>query len=95
MYKLFLTTVCLFFLLAGCVTTRPEIIPDNTGDSVVMLQVKDAISQPGVVKATVTWLWWYAPVCFIALMWAVKTFFMTKCECDPNCIKPTPPINEE
>ena len=52
-------------IVAGC-NTSPSIIPDTSGDNVVMLQLKDQISQPGGVKASYGWVFWYVPIVIIS-----------------------------
>ena len=74
------------FLLCSC-STAPEVIPDTTGDSVAMLRLKEELKQVGNPIDNKNWLWWYAPVALISMMWAVKRFFLTNCiEEDPDII---------
>ena len=60
-------SILLLILIAACDTT-PVIIPDNTSDNVVMLQLKDAIAQPGPIKQSYGWVIWYVPIAIISLM---------------------------
>ncbi len=71
----------LAFALAGC-ETMPVIIPDKTGDNVIMMTLKDQIAQSGTIQPSYGWLFWYAPIFFIALMWAWREFIHKSVECD-------------
>ena len=76
----------LLFLLCSC-STAPEVIPDPTDDSVAMLRLKEELKQIGNPIDNKNWLWWYAPVALISIMWAVKHLFLRKCiEEDPDTI---------
>lgn len=59
-------------LTIGCDTT-PKIIPDTTGDSVLMMKLKHDIASNDV-DCNSGWLFWYIPIAVIALMWAYKEF---------------------
>lgn len=60
-------------VLASCRTTPlPIIIPDTTPDNVVIQGYKDQIEEPGPAKQSYSWLFWYAPICVITLMWAYR-----------------------
>jgi hypothetical protein len=76
----------ILFVLCSC-STAPEVIPDPTDDSVAMLRLKEELKQIGNPVDNKNWLWWYAPVAIISLMWAVKHLFLRKCiEEDPDII---------
>ena len=70
MVKLYLLLISL--LTIGCDTT-PKIIPDTTGDSVLMMKLKHDIASNDV-DCNSGWLFWYIPIAVIALMWAYKEF---------------------
>lgn len=83
-------------IVAGC-NTSPVIIPDTSGDSVVMLQLKDQITQPGGVKPSYGWVLWYVPIVIIASLWSYREFVRRPLLCEEDGklkdeIKtPTPP----
>ena len=58
-------------LLVGC-ATDPVIIPDTTSDNVVMMQLKDHIGQPGPIEPSYGWIFWYAPVGLLMVMWGYR-----------------------
>jgi len=60
-------------LLSSCSIT-PEIIPTERRDSPMTLKLKDGIDDPGVKENNYSWLFWYAPVAAISLLWAKKEF---------------------
>lgn len=74
MVKLYLLLISL--LTIGCNTT-PKIIPDTTGDSVLMMKLKHDIASNDV-DCSYGWLFWYIPIAVIALMWAYKEFIKKK-----------------
>lgn len=61
----------LSLILVGCSTT-PQIIPDTTTDNVVMMQLKDSINHPGPTPPSYGWIFWYAPVAVLAMMWGYR-----------------------
>jgi hypothetical protein len=71
MVKLYLLLISLLTL--GC-ASEPKIIPDTTGDSIQMMKLKHDIVSGSTIEPSYGWLFWYAPVALIALMWAYKTF---------------------
>jgi len=73
--------VCIMLIMSfmsGCKCVAPEIIPDNTGDSVIMMDIKSKIEQGKEIGKDNSWLWWYAPVLFLVVAWGVKEFFLKK-----------------
>ena len=64
----YLMLLTMFFV--SC--TTPQIIPDNTGDNVVMMQLKDNILQEGPIKPSYGWVFWYVPVAIIIIMWGYR-----------------------
>jgi hypothetical protein len=82
----FLKPLLLTIILTGC-STEPSIVPDTTADNVVMLSLKDQISQPGGVKPTYGWLFWYCPVAVLGLMWGYRNLIKKPIDCleeEPN-----------
>ena len=84
-------------LLFGC-NVSPAIVPDMSGDSVVMLQLKDQIAQTGGVKASYGWVLWYAPIAVITALWAYREFVRRPLLCedgqqkDEPVVKPDQPV---
>jgi len=72
--------------LASCATT-PVMIPDNTKDNIVMMQLKDEIAQEGAAKPSYGWTLWYFPVVIIAFMWAYREFIRKPILCDDGLVK--------
>jgi hypothetical protein len=81
-YILFFTVL---MLLVSC--TTPFIVPDETSDNVVMMQIKDEIKQTGASRPSYGWTLWYAPVVIIALLWAWREFIRRPMVCDDGLIK--------
>ena len=75
--KIFLFVMSFSFVLLGCRTTSPEIIPAKGVDNVVIARIRDDILQPGVSKVEHGWLWWYVPAAIITILWAIKTLFIS------------------
>jgi len=75
--------VCLAVLLflAGCKCVGPEIIPDTTGDSVVMMSLKAQIEKNQKLEQNWSWIFWYLPVLFLVVAWGYKEFFTKKKSC--------------
>jgi cytochrome bd-type quinol oxidase subunit 2 len=86
----------LFFTvsLLGCDTT-PKIIPDTTGDSAVMLSIKKSIENQSTDTTGYGWLFWYAPVALIALLWAYREFIRKPLLCDDGDVKDEPEDKKE
>ena len=60
----------LFALLAAC-NTVPQIVPDTSGDSVIMKRLDWEISQGGNGSSW-GWILWYLPIVTLVLAWAWK-----------------------
>jgi hypothetical protein len=80
--------------LFGCDTT-PRIIPDTTGDSAVMLSIKKSIEHQSTDTTGYGWLFWYAPVALIALLWAYREFIRKPLLCDDGDVKDEPEEKKE
>jgi hypothetical protein len=84
-----LTTILAFALLTvlmiSC-NTEPEIKPSITGDSPMMLKIKNDIEQGKQVTTGYAWILWYLPVVFLVVAWGWKEFINKKMlrECE-NC----------
>lgn len=81
-----LKPLLLTIVLAGCSNT-PVIVPDKTGDSVIMMQIKDQIAQAGTVKPTYGWLFWYGPLAILGMMWGYRNLIKKPINCleeEPN-----------
>ena len=78
----------------GCDTT-PKIIPDHTGDSAVMLSIKKSIEHQSADTTGYGWLFWYAPVALIAMLWAYREFIRKPLLCDDGDVKDEPAEKKE
>jgi len=79
-WKMFIAILSISVLIAfaSCQSVAPEIVPDNTADSVIMMDIKSKIEQGKEVRKDNSWLWWYAPVLFLVVAWGIKEFFLKK-----------------
>jgi len=78
MKKISLLLIPLF--LAGCFSaTKPEMIPDQTTDSVIMLKLKHEIMNGDKISQNWGWILWYLPVLFLVVAWAWKEFISKRC----------------
>jgi hypothetical protein len=78
-----------FLVLVGC-STNPYIVPDTTSDNVVMMQIKDNISQPGPTVFSYGWLFWYGPVAVLGMMWGYRNLIKKPIDCiekEPESLK--------
>lgn len=76
-------------ILAACDTT-PTIIPDTTKDNPIILGMKDRINEPGITHQSYSWVFWYAPVFIISLLWAYREFIRKPLLCDDGEQKDEP-----
>ena len=77
MKKIWALILVLALAFAGCDTT-PEIIPDITGDNVIMMDIKSQIENNKMVKDDYSWVIWYLPILFLVVAWGYKEFFTKK-----------------
>jgi hypothetical protein len=77
MKKIWAIVLVLAFVFAGCDTT-PEIVPDITGDNVIMMDIKSQIENNKMVKDDYSWVIWYLPILFLVVAWGYKEFFVKK-----------------
>ena len=78
MRKLWALVLVVALAVAACNSTGPEIVPDITGDSVIMLDIKSQIENNKMVKDDYGWVIWYIPVLFLVVAWGWKEFFGKK-----------------
>lgn len=78
--RLIISTIVLFLLLA-CDTT-PKIIPDTTPDNPIILGMKDRINEPGASHTSYSWVFWYAPLVVISMLWAYREYIRKPLLCD-------------
>jgi len=78
MKKLWALVLIVALGVAACQSTTPAIIPDITGDSVVMLDIKSQIENNKMVKNDYGWVIWYLPILFLVVAWGWKEFFGKK-----------------
>jgi hypothetical protein len=77
MKKIWAIVLVLALVFAGCDTT-PEIVPDITGDNVIMMDIKSQIENNKMVKDDYSWVIWYLPILFLVIAWGYKEFFTKK-----------------
>ena len=78
MRKIWALVLVVALAVAACNSTGPEIVPDITGDSVIMLDIKSQIEHNKTVKDDYSWVIWYLPVLFLVVAWGWKEFFGKK-----------------
>jgi hypothetical protein len=79
----YITILFSALVLAAC-DTMPVIVPDNTSDNVVMMQLKDSISQPGPTPPSFGWVIWYFPVAVISMMAAWRYLIKKPVVCEED-----------
>jgi hypothetical protein len=60
-------------VLVGCHTT-PMVIPDMSSDSAMTLKIKHSLEHDVPIATGYAWIFWYAPICILALGWGWKEF---------------------
>jgi len=78
-------------LFLGACCTTPEIVPDTTEDSVIMLSLKEQIARNNKIETGWGWIAWYLPVLIIVGAWVwreliKKPFVCETCEFEKNKI---------
>jgi len=69
-------------LIAGCQSVGPEIIPNTTGDSVIMLSLKEQIAKNSKIDTGYGWVIWYVPVLIIVVAWTWREYVKKSPVCD-------------
>jgi hypothetical protein len=69
-------------VIAGCKCVGPEIIPDNTGDSVIMLSLKEQIEKNSKIDTGYGWVIWYIPVLILVVAWTWREYVKKHPVCD-------------
>lgn len=69
--KYLMSLIC--FIMVSC-STLPVVVPDTTEDNVILLQAKEQIKNNGQVQPSYGWVFWYAPIGIIAIMWGFREF---------------------
>jgi hypothetical protein len=64
-------------LLSAC-AIRPEIIPDTTQDSVMLMKIKNDIEQGNKIESGWGWILWYLPVLFLVVAWGYRELIAKK-----------------
>lgn len=76
-------------LLSAC-SSDPIIVPDTTSDNVVMMELKDRIAEPGTYSSSYGWLFWYAPLATLLILWGYRHLIKKPIDCieqEPDSIK--------
>lgn len=66
-------------MLTACASSGPEVVMSKGPDNPIVMKMKHDIMAGNPNPPSNSWLWWYAPVAGIAVMWAVKYLFFRKC----------------
>ena len=67
-------------LLSAC-SSDPIIVPDTTSDNVVMMELKDRIAEPGTYSSSYGWLFWYAPLATLLILWGYRHLIKKPIDC--------------
>lgn len=67
-------------LLTAC-STAPQIVPDNTSESVILKKINHEINTGTTFQTGWQWILWYLPLVFLVVTWGWKQF-MRPC---PDC----------
>lgn len=81
--------------LAACASTNPEIVPDNTSDSVILKKINHEIASGEVFKTGWQWILWYLPFVFLVVSWGWRQFIRMPIHCDEPCPEPKEEKKEE
>lgn len=76
-------------LLSAC-SSDPIIVPDTTSDNVVMMELKDRIAEPGTYSSSYGWLFWYAPLATLLILWGYRHLIKKPIDCieqEPDSLK--------
>lgn len=67
-------------MLYGC-SISPQIIPDTTGDSAMLLKIKSDIEKGKDLQTGYGWILWYLPVLFLVCAWGYRELIAKKPDC--------------
>jgi hypothetical protein len=84
-----ITHIIWVLFAAGC-SSNPIIIPDNTKDNVVVLEIKNRINDPQASSTSYGWLFWYAPLAILLILWGWRNLVKKPIDCvekEPNSLK--------
>lgn len=73
-----LTLLGAIILLVGC-KTAPEIIRPNGLENPILVKLRNDANSTVPIAPSYSWLWWYAPLAIISLLWTIKYLFLRKC----------------
>ena len=82
MNRLTLVLLAAAAAITGCQCVGPEIIPDTTGDSVIMLSLKEQIAKNSKIDTGYGWVIWYIPVLIIVVAWTWREYVKKPPVCD-------------
>ena len=68
-------------LLAAC-STAPQIVPDNTSESVILKKINHEINTGTTFQTGWQWILWYLPLVFLVVTWGWKQFIRPCPDCE-------------
>jgi len=68
-------------LLAAC-STAPQIVPNNTSDSVILKKINHEIDNNISFQTGWQWILWYLPLVFLVVTWGWKQFVRPCPDCE-------------
>jgi len=71
-------SVLLLLNLISC-AAAPEIIRPKGLENPIVQKLRNDANSPIPVTPSYSWLWWYAPIAIISLLWTIKYLFLRKC----------------
>ena len=74
------TALFTVLFLAAC-STAPAIIPDTTGDSVVMKKLNYQIENADKISGNWGWILWYLPLVAAGMIWMWRKYIKECPEC--------------
>lgn len=87
--KLIIPLMFTTLIVLGC-SSDPIIVPDTTSDNVVMMELKDRIAEPGTYSSSYGWLFWYAPLATLLILWGYRHLIKKPIDCieqEPDSVK--------
>ena len=73
-------------LLTAC-STAPQIVPDNTSESVILKKINHEISTGASFQTGWQWILWYLPLVFLVVTWGWKQWVRNCSETEDRLIE--------